>query len=439
MARTKRKANPLVPELTPATSTARVYKAAGYVRLSVEDGGKPGADTLEGQKALIGGYIAEQADMQLVGLFCDNGRSGTDFARPQFEKLMDLVRKGQIDCIVVKDLSRFGRNYKETGNYLERIFPFLGVRFIAINDNFDTLTAERTQDGYIVPLKNLINEVYSKDISRKSGSALETKQLKGEFIGAWAPYGYSKDPENKNHLIAANLGGMLTPFGNPQNLYLYTFFNIPTGEFMGIMAPPFAVSIALLTVCCLFVRPEPMEIEDEPIRLPTGRTVLYLVLFVLAIVIVFRVIPYWIGLVVIPAVLLIADPKALKMVDYPLLLTFVFFFVFAGNMARIDAVRDLLGALMSRDTLLFSTLSCQFISNVPSAILLSHFTDNYRELLLGVNIGGTGTLIASLASLITFREYVKHNPGRTKYYIGVYSAFNLAFLGLLLAFTMLTR
>ena len=141
----------------------------------------------------------------------------------------------------------------------------------------------------------------------------------------------------------------------------------------------------------------------------------------------------------IPAVLLIADPKALKMVDYPLLLTFVFFFVFAGNMARIDAVRDLLGALMSRDTLLFSTLSCQFISNVPSAILLSHFTDNYRELLLGVNIGGTGTLIASLASLITFREYVKHDPGRNKYYIGVYSAFNLAFLGLLLAFTMLTR
>lgn len=208
---------------------------------------------------------------------------------------------------------------------------------------------------------------------------------------------------------------------------------------MGIMAPPFVVSITLLTVCCLFVRPEPMEIEDEPIRLPTGRTVLYLVLFVLAIVIVFRVIPYWIGLVVIPAVLLIADPKALKMVDYPLLLTFVFFFVFAGNMARIDAVRDLLGALMSRDTLLFSTLSCQFISNVPSAILLSHFTDNYRELLLGVNIGGTGTLIASLASLITFREYVKHDPGRTKYYIGVYSAFNLGFLGLLLAFTMLTR
>lgn len=100
-----------------------------------------------------------------------------------------------------EDLSRFGRNYKETGNYLERIFPFLGVRFIAINDAFDTLTAERTQEGYIVPLKNLINEVYSKDISRKIDAALHTKQCNGEFIGAWAPYGYDKDPANKNHLI----------------------------------------------------------------------------------------------------------------------------------------------------------------------------------------------------------------------------------------------
>ena len=101
---------------------------------------------------------------------------------------MEEVRKGRINCIVVKDLSRFGRNYKETGNYLERIFPFLGVRFIAVNDNFDTLTAERTQDGYIVPLKNLINEVYSKDISKKIDAALSVKQRNGEFIGAWAPY-----------------------------------------------------------------------------------------------------------------------------------------------------------------------------------------------------------------------------------------------------------
>lgn len=139
--------------------------------------------------------------MELVALFCDNGRTGTDFDRPQFEKMMEEVRKCRVNCIVVKDLSRFGRNYKETGNYLERIFPFLGVRFIAVNDNFDTLTAERTQDGYIVPLKNLINEVYSKDISKKIDAALTVKQQRGEFIGAWAPYGYSKDPDDKHHLI----------------------------------------------------------------------------------------------------------------------------------------------------------------------------------------------------------------------------------------------
>ena len=239
--------------------------------------------------------------------------------------------------------------------------------------------------------------------------------------------------------IAANLGGMLTPFGNPQNLYLYTRFSIPTGEFMGIMAPSFLISIALLTACCLFVKGTPMTISDEPIALNPWKTALYLVLFVLSIVIVFRVIPYWIGLLVIPVVLFFTDRKALKMVDYPLLLTFVFFFIFAGNMARIESVRTILDTLMSRDTLLFSTISCQFISNVPSAILLSHFTQNYQELLIGVNIGGTGTLIASLASLITFREYVKNNPGKTKFYIGVYSAFNFAFLGILLAYNMLTR
>lgn len=113
---------------------------------------------------------------------------------------MDAVRAGQVDCIVVKDLSRFGRNYKETGNYLERIFPYLDVRFVAVSDNFDTLTAERTNDGYIVPLKNLINEVYSRDISRKCSSALATKQHKGEFIGSWAPYGYQKSAADRHKL-----------------------------------------------------------------------------------------------------------------------------------------------------------------------------------------------------------------------------------------------
>ena len=238
--------------------------------------------------------------------------------------------------------------------------------------------------------------------------------------------------------IAANLGGMLTPFGNPQNLYLYSKFNIDNLEFMGIMVWPFLLSVLLITVACIvFVKPEPLLIEKEDVHLPRRRTVLYLVLFLLAIAIVFRGIPYIIGLIVIPAVLLFADRKALRMVDYPLLLTFVFFFIFAGNMARIDAVREFFSFLLGKSTLLFSILSCQVISNVPSAILLSQFTDNYRELLLGVNIGGVGTLISSLASLITFREYTKHNHGKGLSYLAKFSAFNFAFLGILTGFALL--
>jgi len=234
--------------------------------------------------------------------------------------------------------------------------------------------------------------------------------------------------------IAANLGGMLTPFGNPQNLYLFSHFEIPTGEFMGIMAIPFVLAVALITVCCLvFVKPEELKIRQAPAALPKGRTVLYLLLFTLAIAIVFRGIPYWIGLIVIPAVLIFADRKALKMVDYPLLLTFVFFFIFAGNMARIEGVRKLFSFLLEKNTLIFSTVSCQFISNVPSAILLSQFTENYRDLLIGVNIGGVGTLIASLASLITFREYTNHAPQKSRQYILLFSAFNFAFLIILTA------
>lgn len=238
--------------------------------------------------------------------------------------------------------------------------------------------------------------------------------------------------------IAANLGGMLTPFGNPQNLYLYTKFEIPTLEFMSIMAPPFLLSILLITLCCIiFVKPEPLELQKEEVKLDPKRTVLYLILFALSIIIVFRVIPYWIGLIIIPVVLLIVDRKALLMVDYSLLLTFVFFFIFAGNMARIDAVRNVFSGLLEKNTLLVSVLSCQIISNVPSAILLSQFTGNYRDLLVGVNIGGVGTLISSLASLITFREYVKLNPGKGKFYVLVFSLFNFAFLFILTGFMLL--
>ena len=240
--------------------------------------------------------------------------------------------------------------------------------------------------------------------------------------------------------IAANLGGMLTPFGNPQNLYLYTKYEIPNLEFMSIMAPPFILAIAVITVCCLiFVKSEPLNLSDEKINLEPKRTVLCLVLFALSVLIVFRGIPYWIGLIIIPTVLFAVDRKALKMVDYGLLFTFVFFFIFAGNMARIDAVRELFSFLLNKSTLLFSIASCQFISNVPSAILLSQFTENYKDLLVGVNIGGVGTLISSLASLITFREYTKHNPGKALRYVGIFSAFNFAFLAILTGFMLLLK
>ncbi len=238
--------------------------------------------------------------------------------------------------------------------------------------------------------------------------------------------------------IAANLGGMLTPFGNPQNLYLYSKFNIPDLEFVSIMFPPFVISVALITACCLiFVKSEELEISERAAALPIPRVIIYLLLFTFSILIVFRSIPYFWGLIVIPLALLILDRQALLQVDYGLLLTFVFFFIFSGNMARIPLVSEFFSALLEIDTLVFSALSCQFISNVPSAILLSQFTSNYRELLLGVNIGGVGSMIASLASLITFKEYSKQDPGHTLRYILKFSAYNFAFLGILIVFCVL--
>ena len=238
--------------------------------------------------------------------------------------------------------------------------------------------------------------------------------------------------------IAANLGGMLTPFGNPQNLYLYSTYNIPNAEFVKIMAPPFFLAVALITLCCILVIPsEPLEIEDEKICVNQKKAVLYLILFVISILIVFRGIPYLLGLVIIALTLLFTDREALKKVDYPLLFTFVFFFVFSGNMARIGVIREFFSALLDKSTLIFSILLCQIISNVPTAILLSQFTENYRELLVGVNIGGVGTLISSLASLITFRQYVKHNPKKQLYYVGMFSLYNFGFLIVLTAFMLI--
>lgn len=203
MARTKRKGNPWAPGSVQGTSKQRIYRAGGYVRLSIEDGGRSGADTIENQKELVRGYIESRSDMVFAGLYCDNGRTGTDFSRPEFERMMQDVKTGKIDCIVVKDLSRFGRNYKETGNYLERVFPFLDVRFVAVSDQFDSSDARQSADGYLIPLKNIINEAYSRDISRKISSGYAVKQRRGEFTGTWAAYGYQKC-EDDPHRIEPN-------------------------------------------------------------------------------------------------------------------------------------------------------------------------------------------------------------------------------------------
>ena len=229
--------------------------------------------------------------------------------------------------------------------------------------------------------------------------------------------------------IAANLGGMLTPFGNPQNLFLYSNFSIPTLEFMGIMLPHFLIAIALVTVCAALLPGKKLTLtENTMTSLPAGRTIIYSVLFFIAIASVFNVVPYYIAVVMMVAAFIFLDRDALRKVDYPLLITFVMFFIFAGNMSRIGVVERLFSYLLDKGTMVFSILSCQVISNVPSAILLSRFTENYPALLIGVNIGGTGTLIASLASLITFREYTKENPRGTGKYLLIFTGMNLLFL-----------
>lgn len=208
--------------------------------------------------------------------------------------------------------------------------------------------------------------------------------------------------------IAANLGGLITPFGNPQNLYMYAYYKIETTEFTGIMLPVFLVSTILIVIFCCFVPNKPLTLVNDTKYKPAPvRTILYSALFVFSLLIVFRVIGALLGTVVVILCLLALDRKALKEVNYELLLTFCVFFVFSGNLARISIVKNFFVGVLPINTLMFGILSCQFISNVPSAVLLSHFTSNYHDLLPAVNIGGLGTPIASLASLITLTQYKK--------------------------------
>jgi len=198
MARTSRKGGAVAIQAVPAEKT---WQTALYARLSVEDSGRKGADSIDTQIELIQGYINEQPNMNMAGIYSDNGESGKDFDRPEWQRLMDDLRAGHIDCICVKDLSRFSRDYIETIEFLEKIFPFMGVRFISINDGYDSNTPDSGSDGLIIALKSLVNDHYLRDISRKIITAGNAKRERGEQMSGFAPYGYIMSDSQKGRLI----------------------------------------------------------------------------------------------------------------------------------------------------------------------------------------------------------------------------------------------
>lgn len=237
--------------------------------------------------------------------------------------------------------------------------------------------------------------------------------------------------------VAANLGSMLTPVGNPQNLYLYSYYDLSLGDFLRVTFPIWALSLLLIAAACLFFDRSRLEVflGEEP-GLDQRGLWLYLALFILCLAVVLRLISWPVMLCAMIAVLLILDRKTLLKADFMLLLTFVAFFIFAGNLARMEAVSSLLRRLLAGREYLISLLASQVISNVPAALLLSGFTDQSRALLLGVNIGGLGTPIASLASLISMKLYSHADHSHTGRYLLEFSAVNLILL-LILSFAQM--
>lgn len=176
-----------------------VYDADLYLRLSREDGDKEESDSIINQKELILEFLKSRKDIRIHAVRIDDGYSGVNFERPAFQEMLQEIKNGTVNCVITKDLSRFGRNHIEVGKYIEKIFPYLGVRFIAINDNYDSISTD-PQANIIVPFKNLINDAYCRDISTKIRSSLEVKRKRGDFVGAFAPYGYRKSDEDRNRL-----------------------------------------------------------------------------------------------------------------------------------------------------------------------------------------------------------------------------------------------
>ena len=241
-----------------------------------------------------------------------------------------------------------------------------------------------------------------------------------------------------NMTIAANMGGMITPYGNPQNLFLFNNYNMALPDFLGALAIQAGTILILLFISGLFVKNEPLQlVNKEKFVLKKKELAVYAVLFVFVVLSIFRVVPHLITMGLVIVAVLIVDRIRFKYVDYALLATFCVFFVFSGNMAEIESIKDFIQGIVEKNTLIAGIVSCQFISNVPTAIFLSKFTDNYRELLVAVNVGSLGIIISSLASLITLKEYLKHQPEKFKSYMGLFTLVNTIFLAIVMTVTFL--
>ena len=186
------------PSGKPST---RLWKPALYVRLSREDGDREESDSIANQRDMLAEFAAAQDDLAAPAFYTDDGFTGTDFDRPGFRRMMDDLRAGTVNCVIVKDLSRFGRNYVGVGEYLEQVFPLLDVRFISINDRVDSFLDPRSVNNLVVPFKNIINDEYCRDISNKVRASLDLKRRQGKFIGPFASYGYRKDPADHSRLL----------------------------------------------------------------------------------------------------------------------------------------------------------------------------------------------------------------------------------------------
>lgn len=246
--------------------------------------------------------------------------------------------------------------------------------------------------------------------------------------------------------IAANLGSMATPIGNPQNIYLHSVSGMGMKEFLLAVLPYAGISLVLLLVALFVEKDEPLAgaadgLEDKPSgsqdgiamrRMLTG-AVPYLLLLLLSLLVVFRILPYGVALIATAVVVFVVNRRLYRSLDWFLLLTFLCFFIFIGNMKRIPEVSDFLMTVLEGRELWLGILVSQVISNVPAAILLSGFTDHFAPLLTGVNLGGLGTLIASLASLISFRFYAREYPDQKGKFLGVFTLWNVGFLLILMA------